>query len=94
MDEALKAKLAYEQRTPKRKRQRMPQESKLDGLKKWLVLHPKVKAAFYALAILIAVNVQAVYDGTETYQEAVKRTVGAVIVAAVAYLKASNGSQV
>ncbi len=63
-------------------------------LKKWFTLHPKVQAAFIALALVAALNGQSVYDGTQTVREAVHGTVGAVLVAVVAYLKKSNGSAV
>lgn len=64
------------------------------SIKKWLTLHPKVQAAFVALALVAALNGQGAYDGTESPREAVHRTVGAVIVALVAYLKKSNGGAV
>ena len=94
MDEALKAKLAFEQRQPKRKRQLMPQESKWAKLKKWFVIHPKVQAAFYATTLVIAIEGQSAFDGAESWQNAAHRVGDAVFVLAVAYLKKSNGSTV
>jgi hypothetical protein len=69
-------------------------QSKVEYVKKWFTLHPKVQAAFVALGLVAALNGQGVYDGTETAREGIHRTVGAVIVAVVAYLKKSNGSAV
>lgn len=69
-------------------------QSAISKVKSWFTLHPKVQAAFIALGLVAAVNGQGAYDGTESPREAVHRTVGAVIVAVVAYLKKSNGSAV
>lgn len=94
MDEALKAKLAYEQRQPNRKRQHMAAESKWAKVKKWFVLHPKVQAAFYGLVLVILLNAQDVYNNAIDYREAFHRVIGAILVAALAYAKKSNGSTV
>jgi hypothetical protein len=72
----------------------MPQESKWAKLKKWFVIHPKVQAAFYAVALVVAVESQSAFDGSETWQNAAHRIGEAAFVAVVAYLKKSNGSTV
>jgi predicted secreted protein len=91
MDEPLKAKYRFEHPLPQVV---VPKEDSVATLKKWLTLHPKVQAAFVGLALVAVLNLQAAYDGTITYKEAVHTTVGALIVAVLAYLKKSNGSPV
>lgn len=57
--------------------------------KKWFKIHPKVKAAFYGLGVVVLLNLQSNYDGAISLKEAAWRTYGGVLVAALAYLKSA-----
>lgn len=103
MDEALKAKLAEEEaiavtplllQTLIDNQKEAPVSNKLSSIKKWFILHPKVQAAFVALGLVVALNGDDAYNGIISWNEGVHRTVGAVFVAVIAYLKKSNGSTV
>lgn len=53
----------------------------------WLTIHPKVKAAFVAVAIVALGAASAATNGTVTWKEAAVTTATAAFTAAVAYLK-------
>lgn len=69
-------------------------QSKWASLKKWFVLHPKVQAAFYGVALVAALDGQGAFDGAISWPEAAHRVGDAAFVAALAYMKRSNGSTV
>ena len=69
-------------------------QSKWAAIKKWFVLHPKVQAAFYGVALVAALDGQGAFDGAISWPEAAHRVGDAAFVAVLAYMKRSNGSTV
>jgi len=61
----------------------------MDESVKWFTLHPKVKAAFVAVAIVALGAGSAAVNGTVSWQEAAVTTATAAFTAAVAYLKSA-----
>lgn len=55
----------------------------------WFVLHPKVKAAFVAVAIVALGAASAATNGTVSWNEAFISTATAAFTAAIAYLKSA-----
>lgn len=55
----------------------------------WLTLHPKVKAALVAVALVAIASASAAVNGSETWNAALVQIVSAAFIAATAYLKSA-----
>ena len=55
----------------------------------WFDLHPKVKAAFIAVALVALASASAATNGNQSWREAAIQTATAAFTAAIAYLKSS-----
>lgn len=55
----------------------------------WFDIHPKVKAAIVAVALVALASASAALNGSQTWNSAILQTVTAAIATATAYLKSS-----
>lgn len=58
-------------------------------VKKWLTIHPKVKAAFLGVLLVAFAALDNAYNGGESYRQAAHEAGGAALVAILAYLKSA-----
>jgi hypothetical protein len=87
-DDALRSLLANQQKT-RAPRTKSHKETPVSKIAKYFKLHPKVKAALLAVAVVAYTAFDDAYNSGASYQDAIKITAGAVVVWLFAYAKSS-----